>query len=136
MGPLIRSVAFKPRSAAHALIARADRARDSRRWPEAATAYAEALSVTPDRADIWVQYGHALKESGRLKDAEAAYRKAVELQPTVADTHLQLGHVLKLRGRFQEAGRAYLAAAAFDMENPHAMTEIAHLQRKGVIPPA
>ena len=66
-------------------VARADAARDARRWREAAKSYAEALRLAPERADLHVQHGHALKESGDVRNAEAAYRRALELAPDVAD---------------------------------------------------
>jgi cytochrome c-type biogenesis protein CcmH/NrfG len=58
------------------LIARADAMRDGRRWPDAAAAYQAVLDRAPQRAPIWVQLGHARKESGDLPAAEAAYRRA------------------------------------------------------------
>lgn len=68
-------------------IALGDRARDAGAWEAAVLHYRAALSRNPNNAPIWVQYGHALKESGRLTEAEIAYRHALD----VADTHLQLG---------------------------------------------
>jgi tetratricopeptide (TPR) repeat protein len=56
------------------LLSRADRARDSRDWLSAARYYREALDLQPDNPPVWVQYGHALKESGNLVEAENAYR--------------------------------------------------------------
>jgi glycosyltransferase involved in cell wall biosynthesis len=95
---------------ARMLTAVADRARDKGRWEFAARFYQEALELAPARPPIWVQYGHALKESGNLAAAESAYRKSLELNRDTADTHLQLGHVLKLQGWLDEAGYAYLCA--------------------------
>src|SRR5437867_9090845 len=43
-----------------------------------------------DALPIWVQYGHALKESGRPREAEAAYRTAIAYDPVNADARLQL----------------------------------------------
>jgi tetratricopeptide (TPR) repeat protein len=63
---------------------------------------------------VWVQYGHALKESGNLPEAEEAYRTSLEIDAGVADTHLQLGHALKIQGRKIEASAAYLRALALD----------------------
>ena len=79
----------------------------------AAASYRASLEVNPRLADIWVQYGHALKESSRVADAEMAYRKALELDEQ-ADTHLQLGHALKLRGLTEEAKASYLRAVNLD----------------------
>jgi glycosyltransferase involved in cell wall biosynthesis len=108
-------------------ISRADRARDSRDWVSAARYYRKALDQKPENPPIWVQYGHALKESGDLERAENAYRKSLELDADVADTHLQLGHALKIQGRKIEASAAYLRALALDPALDHASFELRNL---------
>jgi predicted Zn-dependent protease len=55
------------------IITRADRARAAGEWQLAAGLYRIALERTPNNPPIWIQYGHALKESGRLAEAETAY---------------------------------------------------------------
>jgi glycosyltransferase involved in cell wall biosynthesis len=134
----IRGLGLKRRRAADSaatLIAKADLARDAKDWTLAAIAYAEALTITPERADIWVQYGHALKESRRLDEAEAAYRRALAIQPDLADTHLQLGHLLKLSGRKEQAARAYMSAASLDLNEFDAVSELDTLVREGLVLP-
>lgn len=96
------------------VIALADRARDAGDWITAARLYRRALDRNPNNPPIWVQYGHALKESGRLEEAEGAYRTAIAYDPRAADTWVQLGHVLKQRGRTEAATAAYLRAFALD----------------------
>ena len=102
------------------LVTLGDRARDKGEWDAAVALYSSALARDLRNAPLWVQYGHALKESGKLQDparlarAEVAYRRALIYAPRVADTHLQLGHVLKLQGRIDEAKAAYLRALALD----------------------
>jgi tetratricopeptide (TPR) repeat protein len=105
-------------------IAQADRARDARDWVSAARLYRQALEQKPDNPAIWVQYGHALKESGDVLQAENAYRKSLELDAEVADTHLQLGHALKIQERRIEAGVAYLRALVLDPSLNHASSEL------------
>src|SRR6202023_516787 len=105
----------------------ADRARDLRDWQSAARYYRQALEEQPDHPAIWVQYGHALKESGNRLEAENAYRKSIELDGDVADTHLQLGHVLKIQGRRIEASAAYLRALVLDPALDHASFELRNL---------
>jgi len=109
---------------ANKLLSRADRARDSRDWVSATRYYREALHLQPDNPPIWVQYGHALKESGNFPEAEKAYRNSLELAADVADTHLQLGHALKIQGRKIEASVAYLRALALDPALDHASFEL------------
>ncbi len=73
------------------LLSEADQARDARKWSEAAELYAGYLKLRSAEAPIWVQYGHALKESGKLDEAESAYGQSLLLSPETPDTHLQLG---------------------------------------------
>lgn len=93
-------------------ITKADLARGAGDWKTAANHYTEALSRNPARPEIWVQYGHALKEGGNLAAAEAAYCYALGYDRCNADSHLQLGHALKLQGKTEEAQSAYLRAFA------------------------
>lgn len=88
----------------------ADGLRDRRLWREAVVAYAEVLRLAPRRSDIWIQYGHALKESGDVAKAKDAYEQALALDATPADSWLQLGHALKLLGDNEQAISAYSAA--------------------------
>jgi len=113
-----------PEPADKNLLSRADRARDARDWVSAVRYYRQALEQRPHNPPIWVQYGHALKESGNVAEAENAYRKSLELEGDVADTHLQLGHALKLQGRRIEACAAYFRALALDPTLEHAFFEL------------
>lgn len=106
------AVELQRRVAASELRARGDQARDGRRWSEAASAYQAYLQIAPDDFSIWIQLGHALKESGDPAGSEGAYRSALALNTDdadadLADAHLHLGHVLKLRGRTEDAIEAY-----------------------------
>lgn len=107
-----------------ALVAEGDKARDRRSWEAAASAYERALRVEPRSAPIWVQFGHALKESGHLAEAEMAYRESLKIDESNADTHLQLGHVLKLRKDLSAAVEAYVAALKIDPRFEHARHEL------------
>ena len=115
----------------------ADRARNGGQWERAAQLYRKALDRNPRNAPIWVQYGHALKQSGELRDpdklahAELAYRKALSLNPSSADTYVQLGHVLKLQGKTEEAQAAYLRAFALDPSMLHPLQELSGLGWSG-----
>jgi tetratricopeptide (TPR) repeat protein len=100
-------------------ITLADRARTAGQWELAARLYRKALERNPRNPPIWVQYGHALKESGSLADAEAAYRRAIADEPRNADSHLQLGHVLKMQRKHAAAEACYLRAWALDPSPDH-----------------
>ena len=105
------------------LVADADSARDTNDWHKASRLYKGALELVPEDPTIWVQYGHALKESGQIGAAEAAYRKSVALAPNVSDTHLQLGNALKLLGKLDDARSDYAMALTLDSSNIHAAKE-------------
>jgi lipopolysaccharide biosynthesis protein len=85
-------------SASKPAVVRGDEARDRRDWTVAAKNYRDHLEETPGDLPIWVQLGHALKESGKLTDALAAYYCALRLDPADADLLLNLGHLYKMTG--------------------------------------
>ncbi|WP_140882517.1 glycosyltransferase [Muricoccus nepalensis] len=99
---------------ADALRARADAARDGRRWAEAAEGYAAFLRLRPDDRGILVQQGHCVKEAGDPAAALALYRRAEAMEPRDADIHLQIGHALKVLGRRGAAAEAYGRALVLD----------------------
>ena len=105
-------------------ILRAERAQEARRWELAARHYRGALADMPNAPEMWVQYGHALKESGNVAEAETAYRKSIDLDPDSADAHLHLGHALKLQGRIDEAVGAYFRSLALDPAPRHPRDEL------------
>jgi FkbM family methyltransferase len=121
---LVSWLAVGPKRRRQILTAAAMRARDRQDWGLAARYYREALDLAPNRPALWVQYGHALKETGNLVAAESAYRKSLALDDGIADTHLQLGHVLKLQGRNAEAANAYTRSLTLAPGSPHAMHEL------------
>ncbi len=93
-----------------------DHHRDAREWDQAVAAYRRHLNDNPDDGAIWIQYGHALKESGQIDDAEVAYRTATNLRPSDADAHVQLAHALKLQANYVEALAEYKLAYELDSE--------------------
>ena len=115
------------------VIGLANRARDAGEWGLAVRLYRKALDRNSRNPPIWVQYGHALKESGARRDpdklaqAEIAYRTALFLDPGIADTYLQLGHVLKLQGKTEEAQACYLHALALDSSTSYPLDELGAL---------
>ena len=124
---------FRLKQRKPSLLTLGDRARDARQWELASRFYRKALNQNPHNSPIWVQYGHALKESGELRDpdklaqSEIAYRRSLSLDPRVADSYLQLGHVLKIQGKKEEASAAYLQAIALGSSWDGATMELANL---------
>src|SRR5215470_8627635 len=118
------------RKSVDALIARGDSARDAKEWDTAARYYRDALDADGSLAHIWVQYGHALKESRRYIEAETAYRTALEIED-LADTHLQLGHLHKITGRRREAEKDYLRALERQPDLADARAELSRMGWSG-----
>jgi tetratricopeptide (TPR) repeat protein len=108
-------------------IALADRARDAAEWTVAAHYYRMALERNPNRPEIWLQYGHVLKEAGRLSSAERAYKEAIAGAPTLAEAHRFLGDVLSIQRRRDDAVAAYRHAHALDPASPHALSALRSL---------
>ena len=104
-----------------------DRARDAKRWHEAAAHYQEFLKHHPDDADIRVQLGNCLKEDGKLAEALAAYDLAIQLNDKSADTYLQRGHLLKIMGRTSDAVVEYRKSFLIRPDNNPAFQELAAL---------
>jgi tetratricopeptide (TPR) repeat protein len=115
---------FQPQRVAGRSILRAERAQEARSWELAVRHYRQALAEMPNMPEMWIQYGHALKESGNVAEAEAAYRKSLDLDPDSADAHLQLGHALKIQGRTDDAVSAYLRSMALDPGPRHPRDEL------------
>ena len=118
----VQLLRLRKRRRAKVLIEKANRARDASEWVQAAHNYREGLSLVPDDSAVWVQYGHALKESGYV--GEAAYRRSLEIDASVADTHLQLAHALKLQGRRFEAVAACFRAITLDPTLSYVLQEL------------
>lgn len=109
------------------LVSRADGFRDCGDWIGAEDCYRRALELLPDRAAIWIQRGHALKESGRCQEGLACYLQADRLEPGNSDTALQIGHVLKILNRPTEAITWYERAASWVPPQQDAFVELEHL---------
>lgn len=123
---------LKTAEAASDLATAADLARDGGDWAAAARLYHASLKADPAPAHLWIQYGHALKESARPGEAEKAYRAALVRKPDDADGHLQMGHLHKLQGRLKLAAHDYAAAVRLDPTLADALAELRMLLDRGV----
>ncbi|HTT99474.1 MAG TPA: glycosyltransferase [Rhizomicrobium sp.] len=108
----------------------ADRCRDARNWEGARTNYEEALALNPSLQPIWIQLGHARKESGDHAAAEEAYREALKLKPGDADVYLQLGHLYKIRNQMGMALESYMRAMDLDPLLGDARVEVDRLRER------
>jgi SAM-dependent methyltransferase len=108
-------------------IVLADRAREAGEWAVAAHYYRIALGRNPNRPEIWIQYGHVLKEADRLSPAEHAYRQVIAGAPTLAEPYRYLGDVLSAQRKRDEAVTAYLQAQSLDPTSPYALSGLRKL---------
>jgi glycosyltransferase involved in cell wall biosynthesis len=127
--PISRALGFK-RSQREVRRA-GDRARDAKRWSEAATHYAAYLKNNPKDIPIRIQLGNCLKETGQLTKALEAYKIAIDLDEKHADGHLQIGHLFKIMGRTADAIQAY--HKSFEL-NPHDNPAFAELLGMDAVP--
>lgn len=124
------------RSKLRRILRAADAARDRRDWPSAARAYRAVLDHQPQRAALWLQYGHALKESGDGAAAEEAYLKAAARDPDNWDVHAQIGHARKLQGHIPEALDAYRQALRLNPDALSIREDLVHLGGRDALPEA
>jgi ADP-heptose:LPS heptosyltransferase len=109
--PFLGNLSFvSRRKLARRLIARADAARDARRFDAAAVLYAEALNLGWSNPHIRVQCGNMLKDSGQFPEAEQHYLRALQELPDDPDIWLQMGHLYKLAGDLAQAEARYRRA--------------------------
>jgi len=69
----------------------------------AIASYLEALTLTPDDADVHYNLGLANSRANRLAEAEQYYRSALGLDPDYPEVHNNLGNLLLRQKRFDEA---------------------------------
>jgi tetratricopeptide (TPR) repeat protein len=99
------------------VLAEADAARDRHDWATAAYYYAQAVELQPARIGLFVQLGHAYKESGDFEAALEAYRHFLEEEPDDAEIHLQLGHLYNRMNDLEAAAQWYERAHALAPNN-------------------
>jgi len=120
-----RNGAKKADVAAH--LSRAQENTRAREWAQASADFRVVLDAEPARAEIWVQLGHALKESGDYQGARIAYERGVELEPDAAETFLHLGHLLKNLGETRDAGLVFAEVLKLAPETHDAFDQLEHL---------
>lgn len=76
-------------------------------YPQAAEAYAAALQLNPNAAELWFNYGIVQTQLNALDLAEQAYRQAIARNPQFFEAHGNLGTVLQKQGRLDEAAASY-----------------------------
>ena len=109
------------------LIEQGDASRDAGDWLSAVHHYPAAVKEAPELRHIWIQLGHARKESGDLDGAEAAYLSADHIAQGDGEPALHLGHVAKLRGNRERTRAFYLRCIDENPESVDAARELESL---------
>lgn len=72
--------------------------------------YEVLTKADPDRAGLWLSYGHALKTLNRTEEGIAAYRRAIELAPHLGEAYWSLANLKTVR--FSDAEREQMRVQA------------------------
>jgi tetratricopeptide (TPR) repeat protein len=81
------------------------RARVSKDWPAAVSAFRRAVDLRPDFADAWNELGYALRHVGRYQESLGAYDTALRLRPNFPEALEYLGEAYVKLGRLDDARR-------------------------------
>lgn len=100
--PRINLAALARRIAAVPAMRSAKRALVASQWPAVANAYWRVLQIDPSRAEIRVQYGHALKEAGDFAQAVCAHGGAINANLSCAEAWLMRAGLLASIGEHDQ----------------------------------
>jgi predicted O-linked N-acetylglucosamine transferase (SPINDLY family) len=83
-------------------------------FPEAETAYREALAITPDDPAQITNLGNALRALRRYDEARTCYERVLALRPDLAGAHTNLGTIFQGLGDNESAVACHRKALALD----------------------
>ena len=78
-------------------------------YPEAVTAYRQALALRPDSLPIYNNLGYALQQLGLFDEAINCYQKALELKPDFTEAEASLGNALYAIGKLSPEKQLHYA---------------------------
>lgn len=110
-----------------ALVGLADSLVGLRDHAQAEPYYLLALSLAPDVAQIYANYGVSLEQQGRPDEAVACYQQALERSPDEAPTWSNLGVALACMGRETQAETAFRKAIELDPQYDRARFNLSYL---------
>ena len=84
------------------------------RWPEAVTAFQQAIRLQPDDTVAHYNLGVAYSNLGRSQDAVAAYQQVIRLKHNDARAHLALAAVYLMLGDRGAAREEYTILKTLD----------------------
>jgi tetratricopeptide (TPR) repeat protein/glycosyltransferase involved in cell wall biosynthesis len=80
-----------------------------KQFPEAVTAYRQALVLRPDSLAIYNNLGYTLQQQGLLDEAINYYQKALDLKPNFTEAEANLGNALQQQGKLSNEQELYYA---------------------------
>lgn len=110
----------KTYSEADKLFLKASKLYADQRFPEAASAYEQAVERDPSNWRYFLNLGLSYKKADKPGEALAAFRKAVELSPDSYSANKETGEALAREGQFAEAKPFYEKAAGLSPADPDA----------------
>jgi tetratricopeptide (TPR) repeat protein len=99
------------------------RARVSKDWPTAVTAFRRSVDLRPDFADAWNELGYALRNVGRYQESLDAYDVALRLRPHFPEALEYLGEAYVKLGRLDDARRVLDRLRPLDGERAAELAE-------------
>ena len=105
--PPVGNSPVAPQQSAQQLVAQGNSLYSAGRYPEAVSAYDQAIRVAPNDASAYFYKGNVLAAMRNYEAALATYDGAIHLAPNVADAYNAKGRVLEQLGRSEEAQKAY-----------------------------
>lgn len=84
------------------------------RFADAIDLYLQALTVTPDNADLHIALSFVLGKQGDVDAATGHLQQALSLEPGNAEAHFMLGNIVREKGELARAVEHYSQAIASD----------------------
>ena len=116
----------------HAIHFQADAAMRNKQWRQAAGIYDRLLKSHPERHELLVPLGHALKEDQAFSDAAAAWQRAGELNAAEPGLDKDVGHLYARMGQTSRAIEAFvkvLSQGSRDLDTGHLLAAQAGLEQ-------
>jgi tetratricopeptide (TPR) repeat protein len=107
----------KSLSAADNLFLKGNKLYADQKFPEASTAYQDAIKLDPGNWRYYLNLGLACKKMGGSDEALAAFKKALELSPESFIANKEVGEGLAKAGKFDEAKPYYEKAVSLSPDD-------------------
>ena len=83
--------------------------------------FERAVAARPDRANLWLNFGHALKTAGRHADGVSAYRRAITLEPRYGEAWWSLANLKTVTFNDEDVAAMSAALGRTDLRSSDAL---------------